>query len=189
MKPNTVILGWPYGWRKSEQNRTWRAFLETCRVCAASRTALVIPKGINFFPDSTEKVWVLLSASTCYNQRFPIRCLWDYLRILYAYSFLTHLTHIAYRCGFYNNWFSLFHALKSLGYFLFAYDDAILVSTLSHMCQLAVATAVIECINILNGDNVVSYGNTKCMAHNTHVYRLRAISISGGSFTTAAYWC
>lgn len=56
MKPNTVILGWPYGWRQSEHDRTWKAFLETCRVVAASRMALVIPKGINFFPDSTEKV-------------------------------------------------------------------------------------------------------------------------------------
>lgn len=56
MKPNTVILGWPYGWRQSEHDRTWKAFLETCRVCASSRLALVIPKGINFFPDSTEKV-------------------------------------------------------------------------------------------------------------------------------------
>lgn len=56
LKPNTVILGWPYGWRQSEHDRTWKSFLETCRVCAASRMALVIPKGINFFPDSTEKV-------------------------------------------------------------------------------------------------------------------------------------
>lgn len=56
MKPNTVILGWPYGWRQSESDRTWKAFLETCRVVAASRQALVIPKGINFFPESTEKV-------------------------------------------------------------------------------------------------------------------------------------
>lgn len=64
MKPNTVILGWPYGWRQSEHNRTWRAFLETCRVCASSRMALVIPKGINFFPDSTEKVCVLLLQTT-----------------------------------------------------------------------------------------------------------------------------
>ena len=56
MKPNTVILGWPYGWRQSESDRTWKAFLETCRVVASSRMALVIPKGINFFPESTEKV-------------------------------------------------------------------------------------------------------------------------------------
>lgn len=56
MKPNTVILGWPYGWRQSETDRTWKTFLETCRVVTSSRMALVIPKGINFFPDSTEKV-------------------------------------------------------------------------------------------------------------------------------------
>ncbi|XP_037032618.1 solute carrier family 12 member 6 isoform X3 [Bradysia coprophila] len=56
MKPNTVILGWPYGWRQSESDRTWKTFLETCRVVTSSRMALVIPKGINFFPDSTEKI-------------------------------------------------------------------------------------------------------------------------------------
>lgn len=56
LKPNTVILGWPYGWRQSEHDRTWKSFLEACRVCAVSRMAIVIPKGINFFPDSTEKV-------------------------------------------------------------------------------------------------------------------------------------
>ncbi|KAJ6645377.1 Solute carrier family 12 member 4 [Pseudolycoriella hygida] len=56
MKPNTVILGWPYGWRQSETDRTWKTFLETCRVVTSSRMALVIPKGINFFPDSTEKI-------------------------------------------------------------------------------------------------------------------------------------
>lgn len=61
MKPNTVILGWPYGWRQSESDRTWRTFLETCRVVTSSRMALVIPKGINFFPDSTEKVGNFIS--------------------------------------------------------------------------------------------------------------------------------
>lgn len=64
MKPNTVILGWPYGWRQSEHDRTWKAFLETCRVCASSKLALVIPKGINFFPDSTEKVNVFTATAT-----------------------------------------------------------------------------------------------------------------------------
>ncbi|XP_076283775.1 solute carrier family 12 member kcc isoform X3 [Lasioglossum baleicum] len=56
MKPNTVILGWPYGWRQSEDERTWRVFLQTVRAVAAARMALLVPKGINFFPDSTEKV-------------------------------------------------------------------------------------------------------------------------------------
>ncbi|XP_051176249.1 solute carrier family 12 member 6 isoform X5 [Leptopilina boulardi] len=56
MKPNTVILGWPYGWKHSEDERTWRVFLQTVRNVASARMALMVPKGINFFPDSTEKV-------------------------------------------------------------------------------------------------------------------------------------
>ncbi|KAK2580350.1 hypothetical protein KPH14_001246 [Odynerus spinipes] len=56
LKPNTVILGWPYGWKQSEDKRSWRVFLQTVRSVAAARMALLVPKGINFFPDSTEKV-------------------------------------------------------------------------------------------------------------------------------------
>ncbi|KAJ8950397.1 hypothetical protein NQ314_007937 [Rhamnusium bicolor] len=56
LKPNTVILGWPYGWRQSEDDRTWQVFLETVRNVTAARMALLVPKGINFFPDSTDKV-------------------------------------------------------------------------------------------------------------------------------------
>ncbi|PSN31506.1 Solute carrier family 12 member 6 [Blattella germanica] len=56
MKPNTVILGWPYGWRQSEDDKTWQVFLQTARNVAAARMALLVPKGINFFPESSEKV-------------------------------------------------------------------------------------------------------------------------------------
>ncbi|KAK7863464.1 hypothetical protein R5R35_010501 [Gryllus longicercus] len=56
MKPNTVLLGWPYGWRQSEDEKTWQVFLQTVRSVAAARMALLVPKGINFFPDSSEKV-------------------------------------------------------------------------------------------------------------------------------------
>lgn len=56
MKPNTVILGWPYGWRQSEDDRTWHIFLHTVRNVTSAHMALLVPKGINFFPDSTEKV-------------------------------------------------------------------------------------------------------------------------------------
>ncbi|XP_044741711.1 solute carrier family 12 member 7 isoform X2 [Chrysoperla carnea] len=56
LKPNTVILGWPYGWRQSEDDRTWHVFLQTVRNVTSARMALLVPKGINFFPDSTEKV-------------------------------------------------------------------------------------------------------------------------------------
>lgn len=56
LKPNTVIVGWPYGWRQSEDERTWQVFLHTVRAVTAARMAMLVPKGINFFPDSTEKV-------------------------------------------------------------------------------------------------------------------------------------
>ncbi|CAF4796550.1 unnamed protein product [Pieris macdunnoughi] len=56
LKPNTVIVGWPYGWRQSEDDRTWHVFLHTVRAVTAARMAMLVPKGINFFPDSTEKI-------------------------------------------------------------------------------------------------------------------------------------
>jgi solute carrier family 12 (potassium/chloride transporter), member 4/6 len=60
LKPNTVIVGWPYGWRRSEELSDgapkWHAFLHTVRAVTAARMAMLVPKGINFFPDSTEKV-------------------------------------------------------------------------------------------------------------------------------------
>lgn len=56
LKPNTVILGWPYGWRQNEDKRSWQVFLQTVRTIAASRMALLVPKGINFFPDTASKI-------------------------------------------------------------------------------------------------------------------------------------
>lgn len=56
MKPNTVILGWPYGWRHSPDERSWRVFLDTVRNVSAAKMALLVPKGINFYPDSMTKV-------------------------------------------------------------------------------------------------------------------------------------
>ncbi|KAK7012939.1 hypothetical protein SK128_009935, partial [Halocaridina rubra] len=56
MKPNTVILGWPYGWRQSPDERSWRVFLDTVRNVSTAKMALLVPKGINFYPDSFTKV-------------------------------------------------------------------------------------------------------------------------------------
>ncbi|KAB7493728.1 Solute carrier family 12 member 6 [Armadillidium nasatum] len=56
MKPNTVILGWPYGWRHSPDERSWKVFLETVRNVSAAKMALLVPKGINFYPESSSKV-------------------------------------------------------------------------------------------------------------------------------------
>lgn len=66
MKPNTVILGWPYGWRQSDDERTWQVFLQTVRVVTNARMALLVPKGINFFPESTEKVCSFISYAYYY---------------------------------------------------------------------------------------------------------------------------
>lgn len=65
MKPNTVILGWPYGWRQSEDDRTWHVFLQTVRNVSAARMALLVPKGINFFPTSQDKVSLMKIVSLC----------------------------------------------------------------------------------------------------------------------------
>uniref|UniRef100_A0A8D8RU17 Solute carrier family 12 member 6 n=1 Tax=Cacopsylla melanoneura TaxID=428564 RepID=A0A8D8RU17_9HEMI len=56
MKPNTVILGWPYSWRQSDDIKTWEVFLNTVRVVSAAKMALLVPKGINFFPDTSVKI-------------------------------------------------------------------------------------------------------------------------------------
>lgn len=68
MKPNTVILGWPYGWRQSEDDRTWQVFLQTVRNVTSARMALLVPKGINFFPSTTEKVNFKLSYPYTYTK-------------------------------------------------------------------------------------------------------------------------
>jgi len=55
MKPNTVILGWPNRWRKGE-GETWRVFVDTIRNSAAAKMALLVPKGVQRYPDSGDKV-------------------------------------------------------------------------------------------------------------------------------------
>lgn len=56
LRPNTVVVGWPYGWRQTEDGGTWHVFIQAVKTVSASRMALIVPKGINFFPDSTEKI-------------------------------------------------------------------------------------------------------------------------------------
>lgn len=55
MKPNTVILGWPNQWRKREEE-SWRVFVDTIRNAAAAKMALLVPKGVQRYPDSGDKV-------------------------------------------------------------------------------------------------------------------------------------
>ncbi|XP_040264918.1 solute carrier family 12 member 4 [Bufo bufo] len=55
MKHNTVMLGWPYGWRQSEDPRSWKTFIETVRCTTAAHLALMVPKNIPFYPSNHER--------------------------------------------------------------------------------------------------------------------------------------
>ena len=55
LKPNTIVLGWPNSWRKKEED-SWRVFVDTIRNAAAAKMALLVPKGVQRYPDSGDKV-------------------------------------------------------------------------------------------------------------------------------------
>jgi len=54
LKQNTVIMGWPFGWKQSPMS--WRVFIDSVRNIAANKNALIIPKGIDQFPEITGKM-------------------------------------------------------------------------------------------------------------------------------------
>ncbi|KAK3754150.1 hypothetical protein RRG08_024223 [Elysia crispata] len=56
LKHNTVVLGWPYGWRHDANTKSFKTFLDTVRNVEAAKMALLVPKGINQFPDQGVKV-------------------------------------------------------------------------------------------------------------------------------------
>ncbi|XP_054421604.1 solute carrier family 12 member 6 isoform X3 [Pteronotus mesoamericanus] len=55
MKHNTVVMGWPNGWRQSEDARAWKTFIGTVRVTTAAHLALLVAKNISFFPSNAEQ--------------------------------------------------------------------------------------------------------------------------------------
>ncbi|XP_066511202.1 solute carrier family 12 member 4-like [Hoplias malabaricus] len=55
MKHNTVVLGWPYGWRQSEDPRAWKTFINTVRCTTAAHLALMVPKNVSFYPSNHER--------------------------------------------------------------------------------------------------------------------------------------
>ncbi|KAG8200488.1 hypothetical protein JTE90_000568 [Oedothorax gibbosus] len=54
LKHNAVIMGWPFNWRQTPE--AGRVFIDNVRNIAASKNALLIPKGIDQYPDNTGKV-------------------------------------------------------------------------------------------------------------------------------------
>ncbi|KTF95552.1 hypothetical protein cypCar_00019330 [Cyprinus carpio] len=55
MKHNTVVMGWPYGWRQSEDPRAWKSFINTVRCTTAAHLALMVPKNVSFYPSNHER--------------------------------------------------------------------------------------------------------------------------------------
>ncbi|XP_030650009.1 solute carrier family 12 member 4 isoform X1 [Chanos chanos] len=55
MKHNTVVMGWPYGWRQSEDPRVWKTFINTVRCTTAAHLALMVPKNVSFYPSNHER--------------------------------------------------------------------------------------------------------------------------------------
>uniref|UniRef100_A0A8C2WME8 Solute carrier family 12 member 4 n=1 Tax=Cyclopterus lumpus TaxID=8103 RepID=A0A8C2WME8_CYCLU len=55
MKHNTVMMGWPYGWRQSEDPRAWKTFINTVRCTTAAHLALMVPKNVSFYPSNHER--------------------------------------------------------------------------------------------------------------------------------------
>ncbi|MGH0153118.1 UNVERIFIED_CONTAM: hypothetical protein FKN15_023926, partial [Acipenser sinensis] len=55
MKHNTVVMGWPYGWRQSEDARAWKTFINTIRCTTAAHLALMVPKNVSFYPSNHER--------------------------------------------------------------------------------------------------------------------------------------
>lgn len=46
MKHNTVVMGWPYGWRQSEDPRAWKTFISKCLTLIFSVLMLLSISGV-----------------------------------------------------------------------------------------------------------------------------------------------
>ncbi|XP_077977360.1 solute carrier family 12 member 4-like [Glandiceps talaboti] len=56
MRPNTVMIGWPYGWKESHDDETYRVFLNLLDSIKHAEMSVLVPKGINVFPDNKERL-------------------------------------------------------------------------------------------------------------------------------------
>ncbi|XP_060553505.1 solute carrier family 12 member 4-like isoform X2 [Ruditapes philippinarum] len=56
LKPNTVLLGWPYSWKHGTNDKRFKPFIDTIQCVVAADMALLVFKGAKGFPTSSEKV-------------------------------------------------------------------------------------------------------------------------------------
>ena len=52
LKPNTVLLAWPDSWKKKQ---SWKTFIRTVRAVMAAEKAMIVTKGIDWFPSNEDK--------------------------------------------------------------------------------------------------------------------------------------
>lgn len=56
LRHNTIMMGWPYGWRHETDKSAWKSFVMAVRQAEAASCALMVLKGVERFPTNTEKV-------------------------------------------------------------------------------------------------------------------------------------
>lgn len=56
LKHNTVMLAWPHKWRHSTSRDKHNRFLSVVRSSAAANAALIVPKGLNLWPENNDRL-------------------------------------------------------------------------------------------------------------------------------------
>nr|XP_009861591.1 potassium-chloride cotransporter isoform X1 [Ciona intestinalis] len=56
LRHNTVMFGWPHGWRQNPDPKNYKVFLDAIRASSASHNAILVPKNISNYPLKVDKL-------------------------------------------------------------------------------------------------------------------------------------
>jgi len=56
LRHNTVMMGWPYGWRQDPDAANYKVFMDSVRAASACHHAILVPKNIMNFPTHGDKI-------------------------------------------------------------------------------------------------------------------------------------
>uniref|UniRef100_H2Z9M9 Solute carrier family 12 member 6 n=1 Tax=Ciona savignyi TaxID=51511 RepID=H2Z9M9_CIOSA len=56
LRHNTVMFGWPHGWRQNPDPKNYKVFLDAIRASSACHNAILVPKNISNFPSRNDKL-------------------------------------------------------------------------------------------------------------------------------------
>lgn len=56
LKHNTIMIGWPYGWRHETEKQPWKSFVSAVCQAEAANCALTVLKGVQLFPSNADKL-------------------------------------------------------------------------------------------------------------------------------------